>query len=133
MDMRKYGSAFIKPDDVRDGHRQERIVNVYVSEKYNCPVLDFESGDQLSLNVTNTRVMNKAYTTESDNWLGHVIELSLGTYTNKDDETKETVVLKPISLRQGVANDGGETPKHVIPPALPAKRTLVDDGRRDSF
>src|SRR5262245_44904614 len=103
MDMRKYGSAFIKPDDVRDGPRQERIVNVYVSEKYNCPVLDFESGDQLSLNVTNTRAMNKAYTTESDNWLDQVVELSLGHYTDRRGdapEEKETVVLRPISVRQ---------------------------------
>src|SRR5262249_6360006 len=112
--MRKYGSAFIKPDDVRDGPRQERIVNVYVSEKYNCPVLDFESGDQLSLNVTNTRIMNKAYTTESDNWLGHVIELSLGTYTYKD-ETNETVVVRPISLREAAA------------PASPPRDSMDDD------
>ena len=110
MDMRKYGSAFIKPDDVRDGPRQERIVNVYVSEKYNCPVLEFESGDQLSLNVTNTRVMNKAYTNESDNWLDQVVELSLGHYTDRRGdapEEKETVVLRPISVLQPSLKSGG--------------------------
>jgi hypothetical protein len=31
MNMRKYGSAFVKPEDVRDGPRQETIVNVYLS------------------------------------------------------------------------------------------------------
>jgi len=126
MDMRKYGSAFIKPDDVRDGPRQERIVNVYVSEKYNCPVLDFESGDQLSLNVTNTRIMNKAYTTESDNWLGHVIELSLGTYTYKD-ETNETVVVRPISLREVTAGNRSQVATRVISPASPPLDSMDDD------
>ena len=46
MDMRKYSSGPIKPDDVRDGPRQEKIVNVYEHEKYGCPVLEFESGDR---------------------------------------------------------------------------------------
>jgi hypothetical protein len=58
---------------------------------------DLESGDQLSLNPITTRVLAKAYGTESDHWPGHVIELSCGQYT-KDGEEKETVVLKPISL-----------------------------------
>ena len=60
MDTRKYGSGFVKPEDVRDGPRQEKIINVYISEKYDCLVLDLESGDQLSLNNTTTRVMNRA-------------------------------------------------------------------------
>jgi hypothetical protein len=114
MDMTKYGSAFIKPDDVRDGPRQDRIINVYISEKYNCPVLDLESGDQFSLNQTNTRIMNKAYGTESDGWLGPVVEFFLGTYKS-GDETKDTVVLKPISLRDPAAGNGSETPTRTIP------------------
>ena len=70
MDVSKYmAKTFIKPDDVRVGPRQERIVNVYRSEKYNCLVLDFESGDQLSLNPITTLVLGKAYGTESNHWL----------------------------------------------------------------
>jgi hypothetical protein len=61
MDMRKFGSGFIKPDDVRDGPRLERIINVYESEKYGCPVLEFASGDQFSLNATNTKILSKAW------------------------------------------------------------------------
>ena len=33
MDMRKYSSGFVKPDDVRGGPREERIVHIYESEK----------------------------------------------------------------------------------------------------
>jgi hypothetical protein len=103
MDVSKYmAKGFIKPDDVRSGPRQERIVNVYPSERYDCLVLDLESGDQLSLNPITTRVLGKAHGTESNHWRGQVIELSCGTYKNKDGEEKETVLVKPISL-----------PKHV--------------------
>jgi hypothetical protein len=128
MDMRKYGSGFVKPEDVRDGPRQEKIVNVYISEKFKCPVLDFESGDQLSLNMTNTRAMNRAYTTESDNWLEQEVELSLGHYTDysgEKPEEKETVVLRPISVRQP-SPDNGET-KAQAAPRLPPRDTLDDE------
>jgi hypothetical protein len=128
MDMRKYGSAFIRPEDVRDGPRQERIVNVYLSEKYSCPVLEFESGDQLLLNVTNTRVMNRAYTTESDNWLDQVVELSLGHYTDRRGDApkeKETVVVRPISVRQPSPENGvSRTSQTALKPPV---RELDDD------
>ena len=125
MDMRKYGAGFVKPEDVRDGPRQEKIVNVYISEKFKCPVLDFESGDQLSLNMTNTRAMNRAYTTESDNWLEQVVELSLGHYTdNRDGKEKETVVVRPISVRQPSPDNGGGK---AITPRLPPRDDLKDD------
>jgi hypothetical protein len=92
--------------EVRVGPRQERIVNVYRSERYDCPVLDLESGDQLSCNPITTRVLGKAYGTESDRWHGHVIELSYGTYKNKDGEEKETVLVKPISLPEHTGANG---------------------------
>lgn len=98
MNMSKYGSGFIKAEDVRDNPRQEKIVNVYIG-RFDTPVLDFESGDQLSLNVTNTRALNRAYTTESDNWKQQVVELSLGHYTDYSGETpveKEMVVLRRV-------------------------------------
>jgi hypothetical protein len=97
MDVSKYmAKGFIKPDDVRVP-REERIINVYESNRYDCLVLDFESGDQLSLNPITTRVLGKAYGTESDYWRDQVIELSHGTYKNKDGEDKDTVLVKPIS------------------------------------
>ena len=129
MDTRKYGAGFVKPEDVRDGPRQEKIVNVYISEKFKCPVLDFESGDQFSLNVTNTRVMNRAYTTESDKWLQQVVELLLGHYTDysgKTPEERETVVLRPISVRQPSPDNGGAKAQEVAP-RLPARDEFDDE------
>jgi hypothetical protein len=60
MDTRKYGSGFIKPDDVRDGPREEKIIHVFESEKYSRLVLELESGDQFTLNQTNVRVLQKS-------------------------------------------------------------------------
>ena len=106
--------GFIKPDDVRVP-RQERIVNVYPSDRYDRLVLELESGDQLSLNSITTRVLGKAYGTESDKWRGHVIELSYDTYP-KDGEEKPTTKVKPISLPEHVGANG----KTTVQPAKPA-------------
>jgi hypothetical protein len=60
MDVAKYmAKSFIKPDDVRVPQR-ERIINVYPSDRYDCLVLHFESGDQLLLNPITTRVLGNA-------------------------------------------------------------------------
>jgi hypothetical protein len=107
MDMRKYATGYIKPDDVRDGPRQERIVKVFESEKYGRPVLDLESGDQFILNEKNTRILNKAFGYESDRWPGLVIEFVLDHYKDrKSEEEKETVTVRPISVRQPSDNGG---------------------------
>jgi hypothetical protein len=128
MDMSKYGSAFVKADDVRDCPRQERIANVYIHEKYDCPVLEFESGDRFNLNQSNTRIMNRTYGTESDLWPGHVIELSLGHYQSGDEE-KETVALKPISRPQPSASSNGspETVQATPRPRPPARDAMDDE------
>src|SRR5262245_31023958 len=107
MDMTKYTSGFIMPDDLRDGPRRERIVNVYQSDKHSAFVLDLESGDQLMVwhNSPNARALRRAYGRNSEDWLGHVVDLSVGTYV-KDGETKETVVLTPISSRDGNGANG---------------------------
>ena len=48
MDMRKYGAGPVKPEDVRDGPRQEKVEDVSINDKYDVPVLHFESGDSFS-------------------------------------------------------------------------------------
>ena len=121
MDMRKYGAGPVRPEDVRDGPLQEKIVDVSISEKFECPALHFETGNQFLLFNANARVMNRAYTTESNNWLGQVIELSLGHYTDNRGEEKETVVLKPVSVLQPSADNGGTKT------ALPSRRDELDD------
>jgi hypothetical protein len=121
--MKKYTTGLILPDDVRNGARQERIINVYVSEKFDVPVLVFESGDEFLVWPSNGRVLARAYGFESEDWRGHVVELSLGSYVDKKDgETKDTVILKTISSRDGNGSNSG--PQRVDPANLPK---LSDD------
>src|SRR5262249_2604176 len=128
MDMRKYSSGFIKPDDVRDGPLQAHIISVFISEKYNRPVLELDTGDQFTVNATNNRVLCKAYGPNSEDWRGHVIEFSLGHYKdwNTDPpEEKETVALKAISLREGAVGNGRS--QRIDPAKLPAPSEMHDD------
>jgi hypothetical protein len=127
MDMRKYSSTFIKPDDVRDGPRREKIVHIYESEKYGRPVLELESGDQFSLNDTNNKTLIKAWGFDGAGWLGQELELTLGHYKdwNSDSpEEKETVVVRAISVRDP-ARGNGERPSTQIMPR--AKDKAMDD------
>jgi len=125
VDMKKYTSGFIRPKDLRDGPRQERIINVYISEKFDVPALVFESGDEMLAWPPNGRVLAKAYGYEGDDWRGHIVELSLGTYVDKKDgETKQTIVLKTITSRDG-NSDGG--PQRIDPDKLPKPKDDLDD------
>jgi hypothetical protein len=130
-DMKKYGAGIVKPDDVRDGPRTEKIVNVYVSEKFDRPVLVLESGDEFMVNQTNARVLCRAYGFNSDDWVGHTVELSIGTYVDRQDgETKDTVMLKAISSRDDSGANGSQPSKPPAPPTstlLPAKRDDMSD------
>jgi len=122
MDMRKYGCGPVKPEDVRDGPRQEKVADVSVNEKFDVPTLHFESGDSFMLFQTNARAMNKAYGYDSNKWLDQVVELSLGHYPDsKTGEEKETVILKPVSVLQPSADNGGTKA------ALPSVRDDLND------
>jgi len=116
MDMKKYASGLLRPENLNGGKRQEKIINVYVSEKLNAPILTFESGDELVAWNQIARVLGQAYGYEDTDWIGHTVELSIGTYTNKDGDLKENIVLSPISTREQ---------KQDIP--VPIKRQLDDD------
>jgi len=129
MDMREFGTGFIKPDDVRDGPRLEKIIHIYRSEKYGCPVLELESGDQFSLNATNNRILCKAWGFESDDWLQLELELALGHYKDwRSDppEEKETVMVRAISPRKSSADNGGAK-------AVPAPRPRPRDDMSDEI
>jgi hypothetical protein len=118
VNVKKYATGLILPDDVRDGARQERIINVYISDKFDVPVLVFEGGDEFLCWPSNGRVLAKAYGFESEDWRGHVVELSLGNYVDKKDgQTKDTVILKTITSRDGTSNNGG--PQRADPAKLP--------------
>ena len=107
LDMRKYaGSIFIGVDNLRDGPRQETIVSVTLG-KYDKPVALFESGDQLTLNKTNTGTLIKSYGPNGQDWVGCTIELSIGTAKYNGGDIESVVVTpvtspKPIEARTPV-------------------------------
>ena len=136
MDMRKYATGFIKTDDVRDGPLQDRIVNVYESEKFQRPVLELASGNQFTVNNTNCAILNRAWGWKSQDWLDQDLEFFLGHYKDwRENPPKEceTVVLRPLSPRKASASGGDTKPsadnggaKAQAGPAPPA-RTASDD------
>jgi hypothetical protein len=96
MDMRKFsGPTFLKVDDVRDGPLLRQIAAVREG-KYDKPDLVFETGEMLSVNSTNNRILMRAYGSNSDDWLGKEIELVLGR-VKFQGEPQEAVIVKPIS------------------------------------
>lgn len=116
-DMRKYTSGFITPDDVREAPIEARIINVYIHEKHDVPVLELDSGDQFMAWPNNGRKLARAYGFDDAIWIGHLIRFELATYTNKDGETKEIIILKPITSRDGSSSNGG--PVRADPATLP--------------
>jgi hypothetical protein len=96
MDMRKYsGDHFIKINDVRDGPIQAQIA-VVKTGKFDKPDLVFESGDVLSLNATNTKILVRAYGPNSRDWIAKSIEMFLGE-VEFQKKMQEAVVVRPIS------------------------------------
>jgi hypothetical protein len=98
-DMRKYASGLLRPEDLHNGNRTEKIVNVSISDRLNAPILTFESGDEMVAWNNIARVLTRAYGYQDTDWIGHTIELFIGTYTNKDGEQKENIQVKAISSR----------------------------------
>lgn len=120
MDMRAYASKFIRPDSVRDGPIQTRIIRVFENERYSRPTLELENGSEFTLNGGNLDILINAFGPESDNWVGQQIELSLGTYKNwktTPPTDAETVKVRPTPM---VGNSGAPGK-----PALPASRTAA--------
>jgi hypothetical protein len=129
MDVRKYSAGPIKPDDVRDGSRVDKIINIYVHDKYKQVVLELESGDTFILNATNSKILSKAWGHESDDWLKQELEFSLAHYKdwNTDPpEEKETVRVKAISpAKEKTQNGGGAIVP--VPQSFAPQRDAMDD------
>jgi hypothetical protein len=131
MDARKYASKYVKPDIVRDGAIETRIVNVFEEERYGNLVLELETGSQFTLNQTNTNVLMKAWGHETDDWIGQELALELGTYKDWRDNPpteKETVKVRVISPTKGAPN-GAALAKPPLPPSrvTAAKPDDMDD------
>jgi hypothetical protein len=129
VDVRQYTSGIITGEDLSDGPRIERIISVFISDKHQVVVLELESGDQLYCWGKIGRTLARAYGYNSDDWVGHQIQLEQGdTYTDKNSVTKYGINLTPLSSRDGNGKDG--TPQRVDPAQLPApikKHTLKED------
>jgi hypothetical protein len=96
MDMRKYmGSAFLKVEDVEEGPRRVTIAKVGEG-KFDKPVLTFDDSSRLSLNVTNSRALARAYGTDSRDWIGMEIELHLGTIEYQGQDSS-AILVRPIT------------------------------------
>lgn len=128
--MRNYASTFIKPDNVRDGPIQTRIVNVFESAQYGRPVLELETGSQFTLNDGNTTTLIKAWGHNSDDWIGQELELLLGTYKDwKSDPPadKETVKVRAISPAKSADANGGAPVNKPLPPSIKSAPPRQDD------
>jgi hypothetical protein len=120
VDARKYASKYIKPDNVRDGPIQTRIISVFESERYGNLVLELENGSQFNLYEGNNNILIKAWGSETDNWIGRELVFELGSYKDwRSDppEEKETVRCRAVSPENGSAPAASKP--------LPASRAIT--------
>jgi hypothetical protein len=116
MDMRQYaGTNYVNLDDLTDGPHREIIVDIQIGD-YGRPDLYFESGDRLSLNVTNNRTLVRAFGSESNGWIGKAVELYIGDTMYKGEKQKSVLVRPP----QADGDNSSAT-------APPARRDDFDD------
>src|SRR5262245_16942516 len=96
--MSKYmGSPFLKVEDVEERPRRVRIVKIETGQ-YDKPVATFDDNSRLSLNVTNSRALGRAYGTDSRDWIDKDVELYLGEI-EYNHEPKPSVLVRPLTRR----------------------------------
>jgi hypothetical protein len=96
MDMSEFaGSRFLKVQDVKGGPIRARIVRVDLG-KYNKPNIHLDDGNILSGNATNVRALCRAYGSDSEGWIDHEIELTLGTIEYQGED-QEAIIVNPIA------------------------------------
>lgn len=104
INMKKYaGETFLKVADVRDGPLQLQIAAVREG-KFDRPDLVFETGDVLSLNATNTKILMRAFGSDSDTCIGKWIELYHGEIEYQG-HMQEAVLVRPISPKTNFADE----------------------------
>jgi hypothetical protein len=136
MDARKYASRYVKPDNVRDGPIETRIVNVFEEEKYGRLALELETGSQFSLNDGNAQALIKAWGYDTDVWIGLTLLLELGDYTDRREDPpakKETVRVRAISPTPGTTQNGSAPAAKPLPPSRTASTKSVKDDLDDEI
>jgi hypothetical protein len=101
MDMSKYGgAAFLKFDDVVSAPRRAKVVSVEIGA-FDKPVLEFESGEKLSLNATNVRTLCKHFGQDSRGWAGITIEVFAGE-TEFKGVKQNSALVRPVTLSDDI-------------------------------
>jgi hypothetical protein len=72
------------------------VIASVVEGKFDKLDLVFDDGTQLSLNVTNTRILARAYGTDAADWIGKEVELNVGEIEYQG-KLQESIIVKPIS------------------------------------
>ena len=97
IDMRKYGGGdYLAVDDVREGPLQNMKIDDVRDGRFDKPDLHFETGEILSLNATNRKILMRAYGPTSDGWIGKLVDLVLGE-TMYQAKPQESVIVQPVS------------------------------------
>ena len=98
MDVRGYlGKTFLKVNDVKAYGGSIRVTIMELSEgNYGKLEATFDDGTVLSLNVTNTRTLARAYGTNSDKWVGKEIKLVIGN-VDFQGKPQEAIIVETIS------------------------------------
>jgi len=119
MDMSDYvgGGGFLRVDNVRAGPMREVIAEV-VEGNYGKPNIIFQSGNRMSLNVTNGRTLAKHFGVESDDWIGKEVELAIGK-VEYQGSTVDSIVIKPISPALPPAEQQTPKPKPPFDDEIP--------------
>jgi hypothetical protein len=130
MDMRRYsGDHFIKVDDVRERPIEAQIA-VVKAGRFDKADIVFETGDILSLNATNTKILVCAYGPNSEDWIAKSIEMFLGE-VEFQKKMQEAVVVRPISpplkLAEQTKLPPADDKKKSPPTAVNGKDDLDDE------
>jgi hypothetical protein len=97
MDVSKYlGNAFLKVAEVKVNGPIRVVIESIVEGKFDKPDLIFNDGTRLSLNVTNTRILARAYGKDTAFWIDKEIELNVGE-TKYQGNPQESILITPIS------------------------------------
>ena len=98
MDVRGFlGKTFLKVDDVKAHGSSIRVTIMELSEgNYGKLESTFDDGTVLSLNVTNTRALARAYGTDNDKWVGKEIKLVIGN-VDFQGKAQEAIIVETIS------------------------------------
>ena len=125
MDIRNYiTGSFVSLDDLRDGPRREKIVDV-VEGKYDKPNIKFEGGDMVSVNATNGRVLMRAFGPETKTWVGREIELYVGPLEYQGG-VQDGVRIRPATAEKAESATE-QKPKQTAKPKKPVREEMDDE------